>query len=160
MVAPTASRSEDVQLLTDVVVDEQAARATLRAQLRHLERELAQLQSDGFADPGDRRPIGSAPGRRRAPRLLTFAELEQQRDELIARVAVQREQRRVRRAQISAARALLEEVRRAPERHPYTRIPFADLGEPGCGAYEVRPRLGIIGMLAGWWQVKLSSGCP
>jgi hypothetical protein len=21
-------------------------------------------------------------------------------------------------------------------------------------------RLGLIGMLAGWWQVKLSSGCP
>jgi hypothetical protein len=24
----------------------------------------------------------------------------------------------------------------------------------------VRPRLGLIGMLAGWWHVKLSSGCP
>jgi hypothetical protein len=24
----------------------------------------------------------------------------------------------------------------------------------------VRPRLGLIGMLMGWWQVKLSSGCP
>jgi hypothetical protein len=24
----------------------------------------------------------------------------------------------------------------------------------------VRPRLGLIGMLCGWWQVKLSSGCP
>ena len=35
-----------------------------------------------------------------------------------------------------------------------------DLGEPGCGAWEVRPRLGLIGMLMGWWQVKLSSGCP
>ena len=22
------------------------------------------------------------------------------------------------------------------------------------------PRLGLIGMLMGWWQVKLSSGCP
>lgn len=163
MVAPTASRSEHAQLLTDgVVVDEQAARATLRAQLRHLERELAQLTSDRFADPGDRRPIVPAAARRRAasPRLLTFAELEEHRDELIGRVAEARAQRRTRRAEVDAARALLEEVRRAPERHPYTRIPFADLGEPGCGAYEVRPRLGIIGMLAGWWQVKLSSGCP
>ena len=26
--------------------------------------------------------------------------------------------------------------------------------------YVVRPRLGLIGMLAGWWEVKLSSGCP
>ena len=24
----------------------------------------------------------------------------------------------------------------------------------------VRPRLGLVGMLMGWWQVKLSSGCP
>jgi hypothetical protein len=26
--------------------------------------------------------------------------------------------------------------------------------------WHVRPRLGLVGMLAGWWQVKLSSGCP
>ena len=26
--------------------------------------------------------------------------------------------------------------------------------------WQVRPRLGLIGMLMGWWQVKLSSGCP
>ena len=162
MAAPAAPPSEHALLLTDVIVDEQAARATLRAQLRHLERELAQLVSDGFADPGDRRRIVPAAARPRpaAPRLLTFAELEQHRDELIERVAEARSQRRARRAEIQAARALLEEVRRAPERHPYTRIPFADLGEPGCGAYEVKPRLGIIGMLAGWWQIKLSSGCP
>ena len=38
--------------------------------------------------------------------------------------------------------------------------PLADLGERGCGAYHVRPRLGIIGMLMGWWHIKLSSGCP
>jgi len=34
------------------------------------------------------------------------------------------------------------------------------VGEPGCGVWQVRPRLGLIGMLMGWWQVKLSSGCP
>ena len=34
------------------------------------------------------------------------------------------------------------------------------IGEGGCGVWEVRPRLGLIGMLSGWWQVKLSSGCP
>ena len=36
----------------------------------------------------------------------------------------------------------------------------ADIGEPGCGVWQVRPRLGLIGMLMGWWEVKLSSGCP
>jgi hypothetical protein len=49
---------------------------------------------------------------------------------------------------------------REPERHKRVRLPLADLGEPGCGAYQVRPRLGIIGMLMGWWHIKLSSGCP
>jgi hypothetical protein len=24
----------------------------------------------------------------------------------------------------------------------------------------VRPRLGLIGMLMGWWRVVISSGCP
>ena len=37
---------------------------------------------------------------------------------------------------------------------------FTGSGDGGCGVYQVRPRLGIIGMLAGWWHVKLSSGCP
>lgn len=158
MAAPAAPPREHAPLPTDLVVDEQAARAALRMQLRHLERELAQLASDRFADPGDRRPLRPVRARRccGAPRLLTFAELERHRDELVERVA----EARARRAEIEAARALLEEMRRAPERHRYRRIALAELGEPGCGAYEVRPRLGIIGMLAGWWQVKLSSGCP
>jgi hypothetical protein len=40
------------------------------------------------------------------------------------------------------------------------RIKVEEVGERGCGAYHVRPRLGVVGMLMGWWQVKLSSGCP
>jgi hypothetical protein len=35
-----------------------------------------------------------------------------------------------------------------------------ELGAGGCGVWRVRPRLGLVGMLMGWWQVKLSSGCP
>ena len=57
-------------------------------------------------------------------------------------------------------RALLERMLRDPGRHRFVRIRQADVGEPGCGVWHVRPRLGLIGMLAGWWQVKLSSGCP
>jgi hypothetical protein len=49
---------------------------------------------------------------------------------------------------------------RDPARHRWVRLPVADLGERGCGAYHVRPRLGVVGMLMGWWHVKLSSGCP
>ncbi|UUY03458.1 hypothetical protein LRS13_22760 [Svornostia abyssi] len=141
------------------IVDGRAARASLRSQLRHLERELAQLMAEGFSDPGDRRVIEQSAEHRRA-HLPTFAELVCQRDALIARVAEERTHRAARRTEIARTRAFLEEVRRAPERHPYVRIPRADLGEPGCGSYQVRPKLGIIGMLAGWWQVKLSSGCP
>ena len=44
--------------------------------------------------------------------------------------------------------------------HRFERVTRADLGEPGCGAWHVRPRMGLLGMLAGWWEVKLSSGCP
>ena len=44
-----------------------------------------------------------------------------------------------------------------PQRHAVTS---GVLGEPGCVSYHVKPRLGIIGMLAGWWHVKVSSGCP
>src|SRR5439155_16498613 len=59
-----------------------------------------------------------------------------------------------------AARRRLEAMLAAPGEHRFARLALADLGEPGCGVYMVRPRLGLIGMLAGWWQVKLSSGCP
>ena len=40
------------------------------------------------------------------------------------------------------------------------RISRADVGEPGCGHWHSRPRLGPLGMLMGWWRVKVSSGCP
>jgi hypothetical protein len=47
-----------------------------------------------------------------------------------------------------------------PARHRRERVTLAELGRPGCGVYSVRPRLGLVGMLAGWWEVTLSSGCP
>ena len=48
----------------------------------------------------------------------------------------------------------------APEKHKWLRISRADIGEPGCGHWHSRPHLGPIGMLMGWWRVKVSSGCP
>ena len=47
-----------------------------------------------------------------------------------------------------------------PGRYKWVRVSREDIGERGCGHWHVRPRLGLIGMLMGWWQVKLSSGCP
>ena len=40
-------------------------------------------------------------------------------------------------------------MRLEPGRYKFVRLPVADLGERGCGVWEVRPRLGLIGMLAG-----------
>jgi len=136
--------------------DELAARGTLRGQIARLERELGELVATAFPhvpEPHGRRLPGG-------PRLLDLGELERVRDDLAERV------RRARvvvaqRAELEAAsRALLEEMLRDPARHKGVRLPLADLGQPSCGAYRVRPRLGIIGMLMGWWHVKLSSGCP
>ena len=57
-----------------------------------------------------------------------------------------------------AARVRLERMLLEPGKYRFYRITREQLGEPGCGAFHVRPRLGLIGMLMGWWQVKLSSG--
>lgn len=82
------------------------------------------------------------------------------RDDLAARLRAARDQV-ARRGEIQERnRVLLEKMRIDPKRHKFVRIPREDLGIPGCGAYEVRPRMGIVGMFMGWWQVKLSSGCP
>ncbi len=71
-----------------------------------------------------------------------------------------RETLAARAAREAEKRALLERMLRDPGRHRFVRVRAADVGEPGCGVWHVRPRLGLIGMLMGWWQVKLSSGCP
>jgi hypothetical protein len=153
-------------------VDERGARRTLRAQIARLERELGETILAAFPHVHDADTMalddeGAAllrvggplmPGT--GPRLLGLGELERVRDELSerirrARVVV------VERAELEAdSRALLEEMLREPARYKGVRLPVADLGERGCGAYHVRPRLGIIGMLMGWWHIKLSSGCP
>jgi hypothetical protein len=58
------------------------------------------------------------------------------------------------------AQELLERMKLEPGRYKFVRLPVTDLGQRGCGVWEVRPRFGLIGMLAGWWELKLSSGCP
>jgi hypothetical protein len=152
-------------------VDERGARRTLRAQIARLERELGETILAAFPHVHDADTMGLedelAPFRlagpltsATAPRLLGLGELERVRDDLAERI------RRARvvvadRAELEAqSRALLEEMLREPARYKRIRLPLADLGERGCGAYHVRPRLGIIGMLMGWWHIKLSSGCP
>lgn len=138
-------------------LDERAARDALRAQVSKLERELCELVAQGFPHVYPQDAGCEAFG---GPRLLTFAELERLRDRLARRVAETREQVEQRAAFERRSRILLERMRLEPGRYKFARLPVADLGEGRCGVWQVRPRLGLIGMLAGWWQVKLSSGCP
>jgi hypothetical protein len=97
---------------------------------------------------------------RSQPRLLDLGELECVRDELAERLRTARVGiSRLADAQ-AANRLQLERMLLEPGAYRFARISREDLGEPGCGVWMVRPKLGLIGMLMGWWQVKLSSGCP
>src|SRR5581483_7190620 len=58
------------------------------------------------------------------------------------------------------AQEQLERMKLEPGRYKFAKLPVRELGEGGCGVWEVRPRFGLVGMLAGWWELKLSSGCP
>ena len=82
------------------------------------------------------------------------------RDDLAERLPARAAQLAERGERQERSRVLLERMLLEPGRHRFVRVADAELGEPGCGVYHVRPRLGLIGMLMGWWQVKLSSGCP
>lgn len=137
--------------------DERDARRSLRAQIARLERDLADTLIAAFSrDVVDVR----VPARGRGPRLLNLGELETLRDELAAKLRSARVEVAGRGAEQAAARAQLERMLRDPAEHKFVRLSLRDLGEPGCGVYQVRPRRGMLGMLAGWWHVKLSSGCP
>ncbi|MGI8714153.1 MAG: hypothetical protein ACR2NR_13440 [Solirubrobacteraceae bacterium] len=141
-----------------VGVDERSARRTLRAQIARLEGELAAAFVTAFeiAAPA---PLPAVPGSG-PPRLLSLGELEVVRDELTERLRDARVRITRRADEQAERRVLLERMLLEPGRHRFTRVSCHDLGEPGCGVWQVRPRLGLIGMLMGWWQVKLSSGCP
>ena len=136
---------------------ERAARATLRAQIAHLEAELSSILAERF-------PFIAAPTYESTPSsgpsLPGLAELERSRDMLAGRLQDLHHRVQRRSEHERAAHELLEKMRLEPGRYKYYRVPVRDLGLGSCGVWEVRPRLGLIGMLADWWQVKLSSGCP
>ena len=138
-------------------VGERAARGSLRAQVARLEHELSAIVAEGF--PFIPAPI-PAPEASVGPCLLSLEELERSRDRLAGRVGELRRLAADRVEHERRAHELLERMKLEPGRYKFVRLPVHDLGQGGCGVWEVRPRLGVIGMLAGWWQVKLSSGCP
>jgi len=139
--------------------DERAARRTLREQIARLERELADAFVTAFPMGGLPQPaaVASATG---SARLLDIGELEVVRDELAERLREARTTISRRADEMAEKRVVLERMLLHPADYKFARISCRELGEPGCGVWQVRPRMGLIGMLMGWWQVKLSSGCP
>jgi hypothetical protein len=152
-----APASSEIRARRFVEDDELAARRSIRRQIARLEGELSGAFVTAYPMGGLPHPDG--PGRS-DPRLLDLGELERVRDQLaerlrVARVTISR------RADVQAAHRLrLERMLLEPAKHRFECVSREDLGESGCGVWQVRPRLGLIGMLMGWWQVKLSSGCP
>jgi hypothetical protein len=136
--------------------DEQAARRSLFAQVARLEQELAQL----FCSTWPRHGFDWRVPARGGPRILTLAELEALRDDLAARVSTTRRALSDRTFEEEQNRRLIEEMLLAPERHKWVRVKSEDIGEPGCKSWQVRPRLGLLGMVLNWWRVVVSSGCP
>jgi hypothetical protein len=140
-----------------VPADALAARRSLQAQIARLEGELATILAGSYP------PIAPPPPRRAAharPHLLGLGELERSRDDLAARVSAADNALAIQQARQSRARALLADMLEDPPAHKGTRVTNADLGLPGCATYRVLPRLGPVGVLTGWWRVKVSSGCP
>ena len=136
--------------------DEAAARTELRRQIAHLESALCAAVVTTPATAAAVRPARGRDG----GRLMSLADLELIRDDLVARLDAVSDRARALEASHAQARALLEAMYAEPGAHKWTRVSRDDLGLQGCGHYHVRPRLGVVGLLRGWWVVKVSSGCP
>jgi hypothetical protein len=144
------------QFVPRTLPDERAARRTLLDQVAQLEGELSQL----FCSTWPRRDFEWAVAGRGGPRLLSLAELEELRDDLVARVQYSRRALSDRTYVEEQNRRLIEEMLLEPGRHKWRRVASEDIGEPGCRTWHVRPRWSFLGMLLGWWRVVISSGCP
>jgi len=142
--------------LAGSATSERAARATLRAQIARLEREVSAVVIATFPRLDAGPPIPSFAG----PRLLTLGELERIRDGLAARLAGLHAAAEEQAAGQAVALRELEQMLADPPAHRWERISNADLGRPGCTTYHVRPKAGLLGMLMGWWRVVVSGGCP
>lgn len=137
--------------------DEKLARRELRRQIGRLEAQLASFVGDAFQRVRLDTAIPSTPG---GQRLLGLGELEAIRDSLADRVAEARVQLRTQDELETRNRELLERMIESPADFKWVRISRDDIGEPGCGHWHSRPRFGLLGMLMGWWRVRVSSGCP
>jgi hypothetical protein len=148
--------------------DEGPARRSLRSQITRLERELADTLVSTFDAGLYPRPIAGLPqddspsmaATTGAARLLDLGELELLRDDLVTRLRRARAPFAAHAELEAERRVLLERMLAEPEVYRFVRLRLPDPGAHSCGTYQVRPRFGLIGMMLGWWHVKLSSGCP
>lgn len=136
--------------------DEALLRAEMRRQIARLEHDLSELWASAFPRRGFEWKVGAVGG----PRILGAAELERVRDALVVRVR-EAQIELGRRADVEESnRVLVERMIADPTDYRWVRISNEDVGERECKHWHARPRWGILGMLVGWWRVKVSSGCP
>ncbi len=142
--------------VTESDIAETSARAQMRGQIGRLDQKLSGLVARGCltaVSGNNEPPSGDA-------RLIGLKELEEERDRLIARLqAAEAELAERCEAQVGS-RALLDAMIADPAAHKWIRVSNQDLGRPGCRHWHSTPRFGALGMLSGWWRVKISSGCP
>lgn len=154
MIAATESRGIRLPEVGSPV-DDGAARSSLRAQVGSLERAICELVAEAHPiDLGLDRPNGGP------ARLLGLGELEALRDRLAAVLETGRRRLTAVRLDQQAARAAIEDMLADPSAYKWQRVSRDQAGLPGCGHWHVLPRWGLLGMLMGWWRVKISSGCP
>ncbi len=150
---PFAEPQDPDQAEAPTPEDMRRARVSLRGQIARLEASLAPYP-EGRPSERAAGPLGPQ------PRVAELGELEVTRDDLVARLDKARaeadrsgERERVERQRFEAAVA-------DPAAHRWEAGQLDDLGEPGCGRWQVRPAWGPVGALMDWWRVKISSGCP
>src|SRR3954464_14349710 len=136
--------------------DEREARADLRRQIAAMELALARLFGSAFPRKGVDFSVSGMGG----PRLLSVDELEKVRDGLAARIQEVKADLHDYAVVEEANRELIEEMTANPASYKWVRVYNEDIGEPGCKHWHAKPRWGVLGMLLGWWRVKISSGCP
>jgi DNA-binding transcriptional regulator YhcF (GntR family) len=150
-----AEDSAEMSEFPDVGVeaDEAAARRELRRQIARLEAELA-------AYPESKPETETHPLLRPKGKLQDFAELTTTRDALIDRLKKTRAAAERKGEREARARGRRERMIGDPDHFRWQRVGTEECGDPGCGEARAVPRFGPIGAIAGWWRVKVSSGCP
>jgi DNA-binding transcriptional regulator YhcF (GntR family) len=133
--------------------DLRMARASLRGQIARLEASLAPYP-EGHPSERAASPLGPQ------PRVAELGELEAIRDDLVARLDEARAEAERSGEQERVERRRFEQAVADPAAHRWEAGQLDELGEPGCGRWQVRPAWGPVGALMNWWRVKISSGCP